>query len=396
MVTTCTQDVTLRWDRGCGDLRVSTLQDSISIEMLEVVVSPKGRFQVAERLLARLEYASAQAWVKTKGLLSGAIQRQQHQRWSIVYAQIVQDCSRLYEKTLDAYTRQGTVYPIKVVMERANAVNYSPRMAVEVCTEQLSPNCLAAIVGPDIREIRQNYVACDPRLLAFVSLQVRYVGQYLLHLLSPLESTFVGYYFKVVADCFQMPLERAYDAAANYNQAAIPLAAVRQLLSVSSAIAKSICQRFQQTNPAYRSYNGFLSDPVVQAASIRDLEVFQMYLCVCVLETNMSAVQQELFPLCAMLYPSLQVDWSLIQQTICFLDREIQMRLDPLLFNIFRPYLQALWEIFSPERLNYVTNAELKTDLSPQSLLHVQTTPIRFATRSPVYGRAANPEAQGA
>jgi hypothetical protein len=42
--------------------------------------------------------------------------------------------------------------------------------------------------------------------------------------------------------------------------------------------------------------------------------MFQVYLWVCVLEDTISSGQQELFPLCVMLYPRLNVRWELVQQ----------------------------------------------------------------------------------
>ncbi|KAM3100687.1 hypothetical protein ACKFKG_00385 [Phormidesmis sp. 146-35] len=77
--------------------------------------------------------------------------------------------------------------------------------------------------------------------------------------------------------------------------------------------------------------------------------MFQVYLWVCVLENNISAIQQELFPLCVMLYPRLKVRWELVRQLIHLLGAEVRSYLEPSQAKYYAPYYQALWSMFSPE-----------------------------------------------
>ena len=146
-----------------------------------------------------------------------------------------------------------------------------------------------------------------------------------------------------------MPLQRAYEAAASQDYDSPRLAAVQKLLPASTEIAKNICQRVIELYPNYFSYTGCLDTPAVKTASIRDVEMFQVYLWVCVLEGNIAAIQQELFPLCVMLYPKLKVRWELVRQMINLLAKEISTRVDISERSLFVPYLQALREMFSPE-----------------------------------------------
>jgi hypothetical protein len=84
-------------------------------------------------------------------------------------------------------------------------------------------------------------------------------------------------------------------------------------------------------------------------SSIRDVEMFQVYLWICVLENSIAAIQQELFPLCVMLYPPLKVRWELVRQMLHLLGNELQTRLTPPQQALFMPYFQSLWELFSPD-----------------------------------------------
>ncbi|MGV0026256.1 hypothetical protein [Phormidesmis priestleyi] len=72
-------------------------------------------------------------------------------------------------------------------------------------------------------------------------------------------------------------------------------------------------------------------------------------LWVCILENNISAIQQELFPLCVMLYPRLKVRWELVRQLIHLLGVEVRSYLEPAQAQQYALYYQALWSMFSPE-----------------------------------------------
>ncbi|MBE8968786.1 hypothetical protein IQ277_21960 [Nostocales cyanobacterium LEGE 12452] len=69
------------------------------------------------------------------------------------------------------------------------------------------------------------------------------------------------------------------------------------------------------------------------------------------MESNISAIQQELFPLCVMLYPRLKVRWELVRQLIHLLGTEIRSRLEPEQAAYFFAYYESLQAMFSPQLL---------------------------------------------
>ncbi|MEO3706784.1 hypothetical protein [Trichormus azollae] len=83
---------------------------------------------------------------------------------------------------------------------------------------------------------------------------------------------------------------------------------------------------------------------MVKRASIRDVEMFQVYLWVCALEASIAAIQQELFTLYVMLYPTLKVQMYLLRY-------EISEHLTPKQSNTLMPYFQALLQMLSSEIL---------------------------------------------
>lgn len=290
-------------------------------EGLSEVASKEGRLRTASRLLGHLNFASAQAWSKTEAFLTDEIQRHGIQQELIDPWQIAQDIRWLYEKAMHVYGDR--------------------------CTAQR----LSVVIGKEIGQVRRRYTEIDPRILGFLSMQFHYTGQNLLESLSLLERSMFRAYVKVMDDHLYMPLEQAYKAAAQHSIDAPPLKAVQKLLPLTSQIAQTVCQQVCASNPGYVSYSGELASVKVQTSSLRDVEMFQVYLCLCVLSNSIESVQQELFPLCLMLYPRLHVSWHLVQQMLQTLQRQFYDRLTSEHILIFKPYLQAFIDIFSPEVL---------------------------------------------
>jgi hypothetical protein len=75
--------------------------------------------------------------------------------------------------------------------------------------------------------------------------------------------------------------------------------------------------------------------------------MFQGYLWLCALEGNMTAVEQELLPLCIMVFPSIDVTWELVEQLLPLLVAEIQAYVKPEQMQLLLPYTQAMQRLFS-------------------------------------------------
>lgn len=286
---------------------------------LREVASKKGRERTAEKLMQNLNLASAQAWALTEQLLSVEIRRHGINPELVNPMEIAADTRYLFQKTLDAYADRAT------------------------------PRRLSVVVGKDFGQVRQKYTSVDRRAIGFVSMQFHYTGQKLLEWLTPAEQGLWRPYLKVMDDHMYMPLHAAYEAAAKLPYNAPQLIAVRNLLPISSKIALSVFKQVTRTNPQYETFSGRLTDYKVRIASIRDVEMFQVYLCLCVLEDDICSVQRELFPLCVMLYPRLNVGWRLIQEMLKSMGWDMHDRLPPDDMATFLPYLRALTEMFSSE-----------------------------------------------
>ena len=333
-----------------GNLKVdSDRTEKIEILNLSEIVSPEGRKRTAQKILESLRSVSARAWSKTEALLSTEVQKHGIDLNLINPWEIAGDSFNIYQKALDVYTQQTTSKPLSLVMKLVEEETPLYKEALEVYTEQVAPSKLATVIGADIGKLRKKYTSHDPRVIGFVSMQFHYTSQMLLQELEPIEQSLISIYFKVIDDHLYMPLQRAYEAAAKHDSDSVALSAVQKLLPISTQIAKRICERVIEVYPNYNSMSGRLSNPIVKTSTIRDVEMFQIYLWVCALETSCGAIQEELFPLCVMLYPRLKVQWELIRQMLHLLRQEIDISLTSKQAETLMPYFQVLWDMFSPE-----------------------------------------------
>lgn len=281
--------------------------------------SQGNRARTVDKLADTLKVASEIAWSKVRTLLGIEIERHAISPDLINSTQIIADTRNLYRKVLDAYG------------------------------DREAPSRLSVLVGKDIMEIRKKYSHADPLVLGLVALEFHYVGQFLLGCLSQDEQLQVVAYLKIVDDYLHIPFGDIHASAANQDPNSQALLAVQHLLSCTTQIATAVYERVSAKNAGYRSSSGFLSDVRVKLSSIRDVEIFQSYLCLCALEGSIWPVQQELFPICVMLYPRLHVSWKVVQDMLMVLFWEMHDRLTAEDMMVFLPYLRTLTEMFSDE-----------------------------------------------
>ncbi|NMF60131.1 hypothetical protein [Pseudanabaena yagii] len=328
------------------NLQVEAPKQELESNNLSEILSPARRTTTATNLLQSLRFSSAQAWAKTETLLISQLQSHGISPDLIDPWQIATDSRDLLDQALKVYTTNGDNRLVELDWF-SNGQNFK----LETYSQLPTIGQLSVAIAPSVGKIRKKYTSEDPRTLGFVSMQFHYSGQMLLNSLQPLEQLVVNSYFKVIDDHLYMPLQRAYEAAANLEYEDASLEAVRQLLPFTSEIARQISQKTLIMYADYQCHSGVLSSPQVRISSLRDIEMFQVYLCLCVLERSVASIQQELFPLCVMLYPPLKVSWELVRTLLRLLNQEIHSYLDEQHIRIFAPYLTALSEMFGDDVL---------------------------------------------
>jgi hypothetical protein len=298
-------------------------QDSIApdlIDHLEAPLAPTfNRETTAIVLLSELRLAIAQAWMQTELMLHDQFMRHGINPTLIDPLVVAIDTENIFTKIIQAY-------------------------GAGIATEKLT-----LLISDDCSALRAKYTEKDARLMGFISLQCHYMGRSLLSHLSNVEKLLFGNYLKTLNDHLAMPLREMYLTAASHDSESEALRAVQRLLPISSKIARKVYKRVREQYPGYESYSGRLNSEQVRISSIRDIELFQIYLCLCLLEGNIRSIQQQLFPICVMLYPALSVKWELVQSMINHMGWEMHKKMLPSDMMQFLPYLRTLEHMFSPE-----------------------------------------------
>jgi hypothetical protein len=328
------------------NLHTDSPKQDIQSNDLGEILSPERRATTAANLLQSLRFSSAQAWAKTENLLMGQLQAHGISADLIDPWQIATDSRFLLEQALNVYIENTNSRLVEI-----NLNTNGQKLRLSSHTQLPTVGQLSVAIAQSVGKIRKKYTSVDPRAIGFVSMHVHYSGQLLLDSLPPLEKLMVNSYFKVIDDHLYMPLQRCYEAAGNLEYDDISLESVRRLLTLTSEIARQVSQTTLIMYSDYQCHSGVLSSPQIRISSLRDIEMFQVYLCLCVLERSVSSIQQELFPLCVMLYPPLKVRWELVRTLLRLLSQEMHDYLDEQHVREFEPYLTTLEEMFGDDVL---------------------------------------------
>jgi len=221
--------------------------------------------------------------------------------------------------------------------------------ALELFAQYEYPFRLSVSLGKETVKLRRKYSQTEPLMLVLVQLQFHYLGRMLLEWMSMKERTVFFLYFKTLEDYLYSPLGEVNDLAGKHLSDSPALIAVQQLLPIFTTIAHQVYRKVHEFNPGYCSISGNVKNHILQYSSTRDIELFQIYISWCVLENSLRPIQQELFPMCVILYPRLHISWKLIQDMLDAMSEEFEKRLLPQNFAVFSPYLQVLSEIFSDQ-----------------------------------------------
>jgi hypothetical protein len=199
-----------------------------------------------------------------------------------------------------------------------------------------------------LRLQKQHFYSSDPRTIGFITSQFHFSTRALLKQLTACEQILLMPYLKFIEEQVCIPWQRLCAAAARHQPGSPTLLMIEHLLEMSSDIAQSVYDQALQNYPNHRSRRGNLSDPGITASTLRDLRMFQAYLWLCVLEGNMSVIEEELLPLCAAVFPNISVRWELVEGMLCLLETEIHLRLNSEQSDRLSPFTQDLRQLFTP------------------------------------------------
>ena len=233
---------------------------------------------------------------------------------------------------------------------------------------------LAKSLEPTLLEFQQQHiVAQNWRTLGFITTLLNFSNVLIPKKLTLPEQVLIKPYFQFVEEQVALPWERVCSAAANHAIGSPALTLVEQMLPQSREIAQAVYQRLQQLLPNHRSRRGKLSDPGITHSCLRDLEMFQAYLWLCLLEGSMSPIKHELVDLCVMVMTGVKVKWEMTELWNKVLSEEIIARLTPDQALLVLPYTEGLQQAFIQQKDRF--------QLKPDDLYLPEELKERFTSR---------------
>lgn len=333
-------------------------EGKIEVSALVEVASSEGRAKTVAKLKRLIKINCECAGIKTNALFSyipNVVNLSESGR-------IAKFVAHVYEQALDIYQQHSSQIASVAATSSSfvRATNFSANADVVKkwalpALEMPEMQQLAKTLEPVLLELRQQYItAQNRRTIGFITTQFHFSTKLVLGKLTLPERVLLSPYFKFIEEQVCIPLQRVCNAAAKHTLDSPTLTVVRQQLPNSRDVASTVYNRAVKLYPNHHSRRGGLNNPEVTISTIRDLEMFQVYLWLCVLEGNMAAVEQELLPLCLLVFPSVDVTWKLVEEMLQLLVDELMERLKPEQKYLVLSYAQDMQKLFSNQDLQAV------------------------------------------
>lgn len=325
---------------------LSSQENSLNVSGLVEATSLEGRTQTIVKLKRLLNIDCEFAGIETNSLFAyvpnivnlAEARRLAHFVWQV------------YQTTLEIYLQHSPSPASLEVAKRRflKVTNLQTEILAMPGLEMPAIEQLATALEPVLLELQQQHLlAKDKRAIGFVNTQFHFSTKIVLKQLTLPEQILVSPYFKFVEEQVLIPWQRVCCAAAMHQLDSPEFVMVQQLIPFSDQVAINVYHRAIKLNPNHCSRRGKLTDPGVSASTIRDMNMFQAYLWLCVLEGSMAAIEQELLPLCVMVLPSVEVTWELTTQMLQALEEELMGRVSFAQKQLLQPYTQAMKQAFS-------------------------------------------------
>jgi hypothetical protein len=305
---------------------------------LQEAASPEGKAFTAAKLKDNVLDVNCQmAWIQTKALY-GYIPNVLDLNEARL---ITQFAFRVYRKLLEIYQQQSLENNLLTAGLEEN-VSVLGIGAVEE---------LASALEPILMVFQEQHLASkDWRALGFMTTQLNFSNKLILKKLTPPEQVLLTPYLKFVEEQIAMPWHRVCAAAAKHKLGSPMLTLVQQMLPVCEDIAQSVYRRLVELLPNHRSRRGGFSEPEVTYSCLRDLNMFQAYIWLCLLEESMAPLKKELLPLCEMVVQGVEIPWEMTEKWCQVLGDEMMSHVNPEQQDLLLPYIEGMQQLFFKER----------------------------------------------
>lgn len=303
---------------------------------------PEGRISTATKLKDTILNSNSQmGWIQTKKLYSYI-----PNILDINEARLITEFAfRVYRKLLEIYQQQS-------FQDTFLSQEFQPR---EISFNLNIPemDTLAHILEPALMMFQEQYLACkDSRCLAFISTPLNFINKLILNHLEPAEKLLIAPYLIFIEEHVAIPWHRVCAAGAKYKLNSPQLSILKHVFPAASQISESVYHQLLELLPNYQSHRGNLNQPDITHSCLRDLDVFQAYIWLCMLEKTLAPIEEELLPICAALVKSIDIQWELTQKWCELLVDKLESFLPAQYEALLQPYTQGMKELFFRERHN--------------------------------------------
>lgn len=189
-------------------------------------------------------------------------------------------------------------------------------------------------------------ITTDWQTRSFLTTQISLANGLLLDTLNSAEQVLLKPYFDFLEEYVGIPWQRLCIVAGKHSSASSMVTLVERMVpkipETSIAVYRQWCQEFVH----YRSRRGQLDHPGIVHSALRDFDMFQVYLWICVLTGNLDVIEHKLLRLCALVYRGLDIPWEMTIRGVELLAQEILQQLSPHQRERVLPYTQGMQMLF--------------------------------------------------
>lgn len=251
----------------------------------------------------------------------------------------------IYEQILDLYQHQPPPsYFLKFIDTSFDVFNQLmlPALVLPLMTQ------LADQFAETLLQIQGKYQNVkDRRTVGFLTTHFHFTTRELTKHLSSCEKVLLTPYFKFVEEQLCIPWQRICAAAAKYPTNSLIFQTAERIVSNTTEVAIATYRKGADRYSQIRSRRGHFTHPDIALSTIRDITMIQGYLALSLLEGNVRSIEQELLPLCLMVFPNVEVRWELVEQMLKILVEQMRLRLSPDQRQVYMPYANQLLRAFN-------------------------------------------------
>ncbi len=310
-------------------------------QRLRSSIADDARLATSQTISNRLKLDCALATVDTSQLLSRTEALSQD-AWELQKLSI--KIEQIYRALIDGYAKSFIFSPVVEYIHVLESDTGKLEAAALVIPRFEN---LILTVGPLIRELKAIYFSSINRhMIGFMTTQMHLTRKRILSHLTPYECTWLVPYLQVLDELICMPWQRICSVAVSKTDITKSIALVKKMMPRVNSISAFTYQQAISVFPHHISCQGRLQSAAVQSSSLRDLNMFQAYIWLCILEDSVSVIEKQLLPLCIQVFSLTNIQWSLASFGVQTIIERIYQQLTPTEQILFTKHGDIIKQLF--------------------------------------------------